>query len=134
MIDLDALKTDPKAESEGKPFTLRCGMKVTIARANTPNYRQKLAELMSPYFGLIRAKKPLPDGVYADITIKVIASAVILDWEPVSYGGDKFEYSPENAEKLLRDPKLHDIVEEISEISGSADAFREQMLVDAEKN
>lgn len=134
MINLDDFATDPKAEAGGKVFTLKCGVKMTIARANSPGYIAKVQELMQPYVPTLRMKKPLPPGAFEDITVKAMASGMIRGWEPFEYMGAEFPYSPENAEILLLDERLHDIREEIAEIAGSADSYREQLLVEAEKN
>lgn len=134
MINLDDFAVDVKAEADGREFTLRCGMVMTIARSTSLGYQQAMRELMEPYLPALRAKKPIGAQVLEDIGIKAMASKLILGWQPVSYKGERFEYSAENAEILLRDERLHDIREEISQIAGSADAFRETLLKESEKN
>ena len=123
MINLDSLRIDVDAAENGKTFTLSSGMVVKLRRTNCKAHKTAMAELLEPHAASIAVRKELPPGVFTDIALKAFASAVIVGWDVVDWDGP-FEYTPANAEKLLREPALHDIADELAAIAGSADYFR----------
>jgi hypothetical protein len=134
MLNLDKLRTDTAAETEGAWFTLTCGMRVKVARATQHVLTHYLSAELGPEQTQALRKGKLSAEALQRASAIATARACIRDWEPVEYAGGPFPFSPENADKLLRDDSLHDIREEIARFADSEVAFRESFLKDAEKN
>lgn len=134
MLDLDKLRTNTAAETDGAWFTLTCGMRVKIARATQHVLTQFLSTELGPEHTQALRKGKLSPDILQRASAIATARACLRDWEPVEYAGAPFLFTTENADKLLRDDSLHDIREEIARLADSEMAFRESFLKDAEKN
>jgi hypothetical protein len=99
--------TDPKAEQEGKEFPWGGGVTLTLARANNPKYTSLLASLYEKNKDALDKRDTDEDRAAAEelstqIMAEVLAKTVLLGWiGPVTFKGEKLEYSAANAQKLL---------------------------------
>lgn len=134
MLNLDKLRTDTVAETDGAWFTLGNGMRVKIARLNEHAIGDAIREELGPAGVKSARDGKLADTVYARARRIAIGLTSVRDWEPVQYQGGEFGFSPSNLSALLRDDALHDIRDGIATIAESEAAFRESFLKDAEKN
>jgi len=134
MLDLDKLRTDTAAESEGAWFTLGNGMRVKIARLNEHTIGDVIRSELGPEKVKLARDGKLADTLYSRARRIAIGLTSVRDWEPVQYQGGEFAFSPDNLGTLLRDDALHDIRDGIATIAESEAAFRESFLKDAEKN
>ena len=131
MGSLKAFKVDPKAEVEGVWVPVGGGIRIRLARAGNPKFREG-------FEALVRARKAslrlgaLPREELEDIGREVMAKYIILGWENVTEEDEKtpIPYSEENAKRLLKEyPVFADL---ISEQSQDISLFQEQESAEAE--
>lgn len=134
MLNLDKLRTDTAAETEGAWFTLGNGFRAKIARLNEHAVGERMREELGPANLKLARDGKLPDVDYLRARRIAIGISCVRDFDPVTYQGGEFGYSPENLATLMRDDALHDIRDGIAVIAESEVAFRESFLKDAEKN
>lgn len=134
MLDLDKLRTDTAAETDGAWFTLGNGMRVKIARINEHTIGDAIRAELGPANVKLAREGKLADALYSRVRRIAIGMTSVRDWEPVQYQGREFSFSPDNLGTLMRDDALHDIRDGIAAIAESEAAFRESFLKDAEKN
>jgi len=58
----------------------------------------------------------------------------LVGWNIEDDDGKAVPYSPEKAMEYMRHPKLPDLCPFVLESAGETDAFRQELLEDAEKN
>lgn len=134
MLNLDQLRVDTKAESEGAWFTLTCGMRVKLARASEHAVSAAVRDELGDEGLLALRKGKLSAEQLKRVQNIAIGRASVRDWEPVDCYGGEFLFSQDNLLRLLRDDGLHDIRDEIGRLADSSMSFREAFLRDAEKN
>jgi hypothetical protein len=112
---------DTKAEVEGVWHTLRGGIRVRIARAGNPRASELTLKLIGEARERLRLPEgPLPGKEWDQILARVVAEAILLDWENVTNEADEpIPYSVEEGMKALLDPALHDFAREIDQLSGN---------------
>nr|BDD45286.1 hypothetical protein 8 [bacterium] len=134
MADLRSkFGTNTDLENEGVWMDLGSGIKVKIARIKNPKFRKMYERLTRPHERQIR-QGTLDSDIMEKIVCQCLAKTVLLDWDGIELDGKKFPYSPENSLKLMQDDGLSDFRDQIADLAGSADIFREEDLQDAEKN
>jgi hypothetical protein len=108
LLNSIALDTEKEEAGDWVAFPVNgreSGLRLRIARFGNPSAKKMAADLSA------RAKR-LPDGSIprelVDINFeKVFAATILTGWEPaVDLDGEPLEYSPANAERILRDPRF----------------------------
>lgn len=120
MDIFSAFATDEKLENEGKWFPLSKTAKVLVARAGNPKYVAMLRAKMK------EAQLDLTTGEEADqlaegILIDVMAEAILLKWEGLTYQGKEAPVSVAMAKTLLN---VKDFRKKIAGLSENFDSFR----------
>jgi len=107
-MDIETLKTDPAAISEGRWIGDIPGMgdlELRVRGLSSPAVQQlqsrKLRAL--PKAERDRDGRPSPEAA-ARISGEVLAESVLLDWRNVSVGGKAVKFDPALAKKWLTDP------------------------------
>lgn len=106
---IEDVMTDPAAEREGKWIAWTGGMEFLIARAGSDEFDRVRQEYLKPYaeqqrFGV------LPDVVWQAANRHAYAHAIVKGWRGVfDVNYEPVPYSPEQAEKYLAMPALHDL-------------------------
>ncbi len=130
-IDLKAIKksygTDLKASVEGKWFSISMidGVEVKVAKSGNPNYERLARNLYKPYQDRLRRKGSLSEKITETIHNKLLVETLLLDWKGMpGENGKEVVFSKEEAMKLISDPELKEIKEEILGFSDNFSAFR----------
>ena len=115
--------TDEKKELEGVWEDIGDGGRILIARTNNPKYEKLFTKLIKPHRGRLR-RGNLSDELSKEITVKLLADTILLDWEGIEEDGESLQYSKPEAERLLKDYK--DFRNMVSEMAGEIDLFRQE--------
>jgi len=139
-IDLKAIKqeygVDQKAATEGKwfPLSMINGVEIKVAKTGNPIYEKAAKRLYSPYKERLR-RQSLSTEVMERITNDLIVQALIKDWKGMpGENGKNVPYSQEEAKKLIEDPELKEIKEEILGFADDFQAFKLIQDEELEKN
>jgi len=114
--------------AEGGWFDLECGLRVLVARTNSPEFQKYLAMAQGKY---AKRKDKIPPEKVRDATVYVMARACFKGFEgpngedKVAVGKDTIENTLAGREWILRN--LPDLAEEIAEFAGmSAEEFADE--------
>ncbi len=126
--------TSPKLELEGAwTEDLGGGLKLKLARLKNPKFQKMYSRMMKPYQRQVR-NGTLDTEVEERIITKCVVETVLLGWENLMLDGKIQEYSKENALRILSDPALSDFRDLVVDLANDSQLFREEMLVESEKN
>lgn len=134
-LNINALRTDPVASTEGKWFEVVPGEptsgRLLIAHADNRKYQQKLRALMAKHTRQIQRKDEAAYELIERLQIEAMAETILLDWEYVEFNGENTPYSPRAALDALTVPEFKRMVDDFS---NDFAAFRLQEEEDAVKN
>lgn len=140
-INLKAIKqsygTDLITATEGKwfPLSMLDGTEVKVAKSGNPNYEKLAQKLYKPYQDQLRRRVNLAAGVTDRIQNDLIVQTLLLDWRGMpGEDGTTVPFSKEEAMKLVSDPELKEIKEEILGFSDNFSAFKMAEDKELEKN
>lgn len=123
---LSSLRTDLKKEKEGVPVPWVGDVRLKLRRSGNDDYRNAVAEGLKPHRAAWRAEL-LSAATVEEIQRAALARHVLVGWENLfDDKGVEIPYSPETAEKLLRDPELHDLYEFVLVASSRMENFRRE--------
>ena len=111
---------DKESCETGKWFAIQKDIRLKIARLGNKKYKQVFKKVTAPYRNTMRRKK-LDDAIADEITIKVVARTVLLDWEGIEIDGEPVEYSVATAEKALTN---EDFLTLVTDIAGDLESFK----------
>lgn len=132
MADIRKLwGTSQQKETEGVVHDLGNGVEVTVARNGNPKHAAALERLSKPYRGQIN-RGTLPKEKLEALSIEAMAEGLLLGWKGIELDGQALEYTKANALKVLTEFK--DFREMISSLAVDAAQYREEEIVEAEKN
>jgi len=124
MADLlELFGTDTKLAEEGVWHTLGDGFRVRIARWNNPAFQRALEDEMERVAD-IRDDGGLSEEQDRQIMARVMAGTIVTDWEGAEYEGQPLEFTPDNVERVLADPRMRDLRLAISQRAQQADRYR----------
>jgi len=125
--------SDEAKEEEGVWADFGDGIRVKIRRFKSRLVQETQRKLHKPFADVVR-RGPLPDHIAEDLMLKLMAQAVIADWE---IPGDEEDDPPvpntvEAKLQLLKE--LPEFRDEILSISFERDAYKVALDEEAEKN
>lgn len=102
MESLRITPLDDSAVQEGAWTTYR-GVRLKIARANNPKFKNMFMRLMKPHQKNLnsQALDKLDEDTMRDIMCKCMSEAILTDWGDFAIGGDEVPFTKENAYSLL---------------------------------
>lgn len=127
MSFLDRYKTDKTLETEGVWVDFGDGVRFKIARLNNKKAREVRERLERPYARMRR----VPPDQQEKILTRVLAEAVVLDWEG-DVDGKGTKYSVDAAEKLMTEHT--DLRDDILVVSNERETFKAEQDEQAEGN
>lgn len=134
MANINAVKTDITKETEGVWEEFILGIKVKVARSRNSRYQEVLRARVDPLKKGIREDSVSIEDLN-DILLEVRAETILLDWENIEdKDGNSIPYSKEQAIKFFKDPELKDFYIFIVAVSESSEAYKKDLIKDAEKN
>lgn len=133
MANINSIKTDIKKESEGTWVDFILGIRLKIARARNPKYNEMIRKLTENMRVDLRKGKFEADE-FEQVLLKVRAHTILLDWENIEEDGKMVPYSPEKAIEYFSNPELKDFYVFVVSISESSEAYKKELIEDAEKN
>ncbi|AXQ69741.1 tail assembly chaperone [Caulobacter phage CcrSC] len=137
MLD-DLFATDTSAEEDGVWVDVTPTLKFKIRAYSAKVVGDLREKLIKPFQSMIRAGVPIPNDQNEDIALKVIAGAVLADWQGLTAKGEdgkdvEVPYSAATAlEYLKRLPKLANFVVGIA--TDTAFYKAEELREDGAKN
>ena len=123
--------TDESKEIEGVWEDMGNGCRLLIAREGNPKYKKAFTRMTKPYRQQIR-RETLSDEKAEEITIKIMAETILLNWEGLEEDGNPVEYSKAEAVRMLT--KYRDFRNHVSELAGSISLFKQTEDEESEKN
>lgn len=131
-MDIQTAFADPRREVEGVWFDYKDGAQIKLAAMGNNRFTKELDDLLGP-----TGRRKLADGraTFAKQTesmCRALARGVLLDWRGFTNGGEPFEYSEENAYKLLLNHKQ--FFQDIVELADQEAAFRREDVESAAGN
>lgn len=130
-MDLGKIKVNPKAIEDGVWIRLDDKTKVLIARGGNPNYLVKLEELNSKYktkMGRSPSRQLSAEDRKAGLLMvkEAMCGTILLGWEGMEENGKDIPYTPENALRVMTDPKYIDFQELVGNLSQERENFRDE--------
>lgn len=113
--------TDPLKEQNGVWQQVGDARFLVARSGNRENVRLLRTLVEKHQQDLDSSDKALAEKVNDDVTIQVLAQTILLGWEGVTYQGQAFPYSRENAAKALQHRDFRIM---IAGLSDSIDAYR----------
>lgn len=125
MLDLDTLAVDPSAAEEGTWATFMGG-RFLIARHNCDKANQLRSKLTLENWEAITAGDEKSEEKAKEITARVTAESILLNWEGIAKGGKALKYTPELGYQHLFDPRFRDLAQFIENYSLNRANYREK--------
>lgn len=125
MLELESLAVDPSAAEEGT-WANFMGGRFLIARHNCDKANQLRSKLTLEKWDEITAGDEKSEDIARQITTRVLAEAVLLDWEGVAKDGKALKYTPELGYQYLIDPRFRDLNQFIENYSLNRANYREK--------
>jgi hypothetical protein len=113
--------TNKEAEQQGVWVDLDETTKLKIARGGNKANRELVKKLLAPHKIALRNDK-LPEHIIEDVGCKAMAQTILLDWQGMQEDGKNLPYTPENAERLLKD--YPDFRDQVAQLSGEISLFQ----------
>jgi len=133
MTNINKIKTDISKQNDGTWVDFLMGIRFKIARARNPKYNEMMRKLTENMRLDMREGK-FDTKEFNDMLIVVRAHTVLLDWENIDEDDKPVPYSVEKAMEYFRNPELNDFYTFVVSISESAEAYKKDLVKDAEKN
>lgn len=134
MACIDKIKTDLQKETQGVWIDFEVGIRLRIARARNPAYRELMRKLTEPYRKTIR-EGGMEIEELEDLQRQIRAKTILLDWENIEdETGKTIEYSSEQALEFFKDLELRDFYTFVILQSETMDNFKKELVKDSEKN
>lgn len=102
---------------------------IRVARSGNQRTREYRRKALRPYRQLVRQMGELPEEASEKVLNDTLAHTVLMDWDGVEIDGEEPKYTPELGVKVfVADPEFR---EAVLDISGSAQAFRDDDIAEA---
>lgn len=114
--------TDDALETSGVWRDLnKAGSRILVARLGNEEFDELLQTEIAKASDTLSLGGSEAEKAYKEIILKVTARTILKGWENLAYKGEVIEYSPENAEKLLRH---RDFLKVVERMASEVDKFR----------
>lgn len=134
MACIDKIKTDLKKETEGVWIDFEVGIRLKIARARNPAFRELMRKLTEPFRKMIR-EGGMELEQLEDLQRQIRAETILLDWENIEdKAGKTIKYSPEQALEFFKDLELRDFYTFVILQSENMENFKKELVKESEKN
>ena len=134
MACIDRIKTDLQKETQGVWIDFEVGIRLKIARARNPAYRELMRKLTEPHRKTIR-EGGMELEELEDLQRQVRAETILLDWENIEDAtGKTIKYSPEQALEFFKDLELRDFYTFVILQSENMENFKKELVKESEKN
>lgn len=133
MANINRIKTDIEKQNEGTWIEFLMGIRLKIARSRNPRYNEMMRKLTENMRLDMRENKFNTDE-FNEMLIQVRAHTVLLGWENIDEDDKPVPYSPEKAMEYFRNPELNDFYTFVVQVSESHEAYKKEIVKDAEKN
>lgn len=120
-LNIEELALDPDREVHGQWVDAGDGCRLLIARKGNAQYEKLLRRVMGPAQRKAELGR-LTNEEARELFSGVMAKTILLGWEGLTEGGRPVEYSPENAERMLKTYRL--FYEMVDKLSEDAQLFR----------
>lgn len=120
---MDVLKqfgTDEQKEVQGVWHPMGDG-RVLVARSGNRKYAKAISKAYQQNQHLLQVETDEADKLGDDIVIDVMARTILLGWENLSLGGERLEYSVDNAKRLL---SIKDFRKHIAKLSEDMEQYK----------
>ncbi|TFZ81587.1 hypothetical protein [Candidatus Macondimonas diazotrophica] len=129
----DTYATNKAAETEGTWVEFGPNLRLKLRRFSCPQAKAVRTRLEKPYTGLLRSGGSIPDEDLENITERVIAEAIIVDWEGATGpDGEPLECTTETKLKVLKD--LPDFRNQVAAVALDRDTFKAALDEGSVKN
>jgi hypothetical protein len=129
MLDINSLSVDPVAAEEGT-WANFMGARFLIARHNSDRANQLRSTLTLERWDEISAGGEKAEELAREIGAKVIAGAILLDWQSVGDKGVEIPYSAEVGYQYLSDPRFRDLLMFVENYSMNRANHRERSVAE----
>lgn len=134
MACIDKIKSDLQKENEGVWIDFEVGIRLKIARARNPAYRELMRKLTEPYRKTIR-EGGMELEQLEDLLRQVRAKTILLNWENIEdKEGNTIKYSSEQALEFFKDLELRDFYTFVILQSENMENFKKELMKESEKN
>lgn len=123
-MDLNKIRIDETKETEGVWVDVDANTKLLIGSAKGLVYRKALREALRTRIDELQGK-PLEEEEIEDITTRVMAEHLLLDWEGLTEGGEEVEYSAEKSVEILTDSAYRQFKEFVASKADDISLFRD---------
>lgn len=126
--------TDVDLEKNGVEVDLGDGAFVTVRRSNNKKFADALTKMRKPHERRIQRGNNTAEfrEMLDDLTRKAVAKHVVIGWRGIEVDGKAVKYSPEAAEKLMKE--FEDFQEDVLTAANSRETFRKEVIEENEKN
>ena len=134
MANINRIKTDCEKEANGVWVDFSLGIRLKIARARNPAYRELMNKLVEPNRQDIR-----DDEVDAEVLLEILkevrSKTILLDWENIDDAeGNPIPYSSGKALEFFKDPELKDFYTFVFVTSENMENYKKDLVKGSEKN
>lgn len=128
MAKISQVKQDTAALTGGRWFPWKLDIELLIRPFPNKESRKRTAELMKRHKAIVRAA---PDSDLAreatdKVTRRVIAETVLIGWRNLEDDDGPIEYSADTAEKLLSQPEMQHLLDEVVMMANDSANFLAQ--------
>ena len=126
--------TDVDLENNGVEVDLGDGAFVTVRRSNNKRFADALMRARKPHERRIQRGNNTAEfrALLDDLTRKAVAEHVLIGWRGIEVDGKPIKYSPQAAEKLMKE--FEDFQEDVLTAANSRETFRKEVIEENEKN
>lgn len=128
-FDINDFRLDKDAKQNGVWIDFGGGASIKLANFDNPSFTDAFRKATKPYNDL---GKKIPEDDQLEIMARTMSRYIILDWKGIFDGDDELSYSPENAERLLKE--IEWIRMRIIEEAKNLENFREKAREATEGN
>ena len=134
MANINRIKTDLQKETQGVWIDFEVGIRLKIARARNPAYRELMRKLTEPHRKNIR-EGGMEIEELEDLQRQIRAKTILLDWENIEdKDGKTIEYSSKQALEFFYDLELRDFYTFVILQSENMENFKKELVKESEKN
>lgn len=129
-FDLSALRSDRNLQNDGNWVKdVLPGLDIKVRSTGSMIFKKRMAECLKPFNKL--GKEPTIEQ-QEDISRRVVAETILLDWKGVVLDGEELEFTQENALRLFEE--IPDFLVAVSQSAGNLETFKEKKDLDTAGN
>ena len=132
-MNLKDIKVDSSKSEEGVWIEIDDGAELKIARQQNKNYVREMNKEFAARKIKLKSLGRLDSLVLREITLRIAAKTILLDWKGLFEGDKELKYSPEEAMRLMIDPDYQEFQNLVLELSDDAEHFRKEEIEESAK-